>query len=149
MALAFPRLPLDVEIKGTGPDATAAVELLAAELEGLDRVDSTVVASFDAASVALMRERLPRVALSPGLDTLAAWVRSGDPLGDYAVIQVPQFHQGIEVIPLVLGRAHAEGSALWVWLDHPGRETTEHYRQLIDAGVDGVIAASPSRWPRT
>jgi glycerophosphoryl diester phosphodiesterase len=149
VAEAFPGLPLDVEIKVQSPAVTAAtVAVLAGELEELDRVDSTVVVSFDSAVVDLMRARLPEVALSPGLDTLAAWAMSDDPLTGYRVVQIPPFHEGIELIPLMLDRAHAEGMAVWVWPNDPGtQENTGFYQELIDAGVDGVIAGSPRSWP--
>ncbi len=149
VAEAFPELPLDVEIKGAGPGAASAVDVLAVELGALGRVDSTVVVSFEAAIVELMRRRLPEVALSPGLDTLAAWVMSSDPLGDYAVVQIPPSYEGIELVGPVVERAHAEGTAVWVWPNDPDtQENTEYYQELIDAGVDGVIAARPSIWPR-
>jgi glycerophosphoryl diester phosphodiesterase len=149
VALEFPDRPLDVEIKGDRESASAAVPVLAAELEALDRVDSTVVVSFDSAIVEQVRARLPTVALSPGLDTLVAWATSDGTLGQYATIQVPPLYDGIDVVPLVLERAHAEGIAVWVWPNDPDtQENTAYYRHLIDAGVDGVIAASPRRWPR-
>jgi glycerophosphoryl diester phosphodiesterase len=95
-----------------------------------------------------MRARLPAVALSPGLDTIANWALGEQRLGDYAAIQVPPTYEGIDVVAVTLGRAHAEGVAVWVWPNEPVQESTEYYQRLIDMGVDGVIAASPRRWPR-
>jgi glycerophosphoryl diester phosphodiesterase len=149
VAQTFPSLPLDVEIKSQHPTVTSrAVEVLARELGELGRVDSTIVVSFDSAVVDEVRARLPEVALSPGVDTLGAWLVSDASLAGYKAIQVPPFYERIELIPLVLDRAHAEGIAVWIWPNDPGtQENTQFYQELIDAGVDGVIAGSPRSWP--
>lgn len=149
VAEAFPDLPLDVEIKGGGESALAAVDVLAEELESLDRVDSTIVVSFDAAIVEAMHERLPEVATSPGLSTLTEWVLGEEPLEGYDVVQIPPSYEGIDLLEAVLGRAESEGVVVWIWPnDGDTQENSEYYQQLVDAGVGGVLAGSPAAWPR-
>jgi glycerophosphoryl diester phosphodiesterase len=148
VALAFPDLPLDVEVKGEGEAARAAADVLADELEELDRVDSTVVVSFDAATVEHVQSRLPEVATSPGLSTMTDWILGGTPLEGYEVVQVPPSYEGIDLLEVVLDRAEAEGVRVWVWPDDAdAQENADYYQQLIDAGVHGVIAGKPSVWP--
>jgi glycerophosphoryl diester phosphodiesterase len=148
VAVAFPDLPLDVEVKGEGERAEAAADVLADELEELDRVGSTVVVSFDSATVEHVRERLPEVTTSPGLSTMTDWILGGKPLEGYEVVQVPPSYEGIDLLQVVLDRARAEGVLVWVWPDDADtQENADYYQQLIDAGVHGVIAGSPSVWP--
>ena len=148
VALAFPDLPLDVEVKGEGERARAAADVLADELEELDRVESTVVVSFDSATVEHVRTRLPEVATSPGLSTMTDWILGGKPLEGYRVVQVPPSYEGIDLLQVVLDRARAESILVWVWPDDADtQENADYYQQLIEAGVHGVIAGSPSVWP--
>jgi len=148
IAQRFPEAALDVEVKGSGAQGLAVVDALADELEALDRVESTIVVSFDDAIVSAMRARLPEVALSPATNELTAWAFYGQPLGDYPVIQIPPSSGSIPLIPALVEKAHAEGFEVWIWPNDPSlQENAEYYTELIDAGVDGVIAGSPSRWP--
>jgi glycerophosphoryl diester phosphodiesterase len=148
VAEAFVDLPLDVEIKGDGEAAHAAVEVLADELESLERIESTIVASFDASTVERMRERLPDVAVSPGLSTMTDWVLGQEPLEGYDVVQIPPSYDDIDLLDLVLERAEAEGVVVWVWpSDADAQENAEYYEMLIDRGVGAVIAGSPAVWP--
>jgi len=147
VAEGFPDLPLDVEVKGTGEPAMRAADLLADELEELDRVESTVVVSFDSAVVEHVRERLPEVETSPGLSTMAEWVLQGQPLEGYRIVQIPPTYEGIDLLSLVLPKARELGLAVWVWPNEDEQERTEYYQQLIDEGIEGIIAGSPAAWP--
>ena len=66
VAEAFPNLVLDVEIKGSFPDAVPAAEQLAAEIAELGLVDRTIVVSFDDDVIDVFHEISPDVAVSPG-----------------------------------------------------------------------------------
>src|SRR5690606_7384954 len=147
VAEGFPDLPLDVEVKGTGEPAMRAADVLADELEELDRVESTVVVSFDSAVVEHVRERLPEVETSPGLSTMAEWVLQGQPLEGYRIVQIPPTYEGIDLLSLVLPKARELGLAVWVWPNEDEQERTEYYQQLIDEGIEGIIAGSPAAWP--
>ena len=148
VALEFPELPLDVEVKGSGAPARAAADVLVEELSELDRVDSTIVVSFDSATVEHVQTALPEVATSPGLSTMTDWILGGGSIEGYRVVQVPPSYEGADLLDLVLGRARDAGIAVWVWPnDAETQENEAFYRQLIDAGVHGVIAGSPEAWP--
>lgn len=156
VATAFPDHVLDVEIKvqrtaDGSPDLvqsarTAAV--LADEIAALDRTDSVVVVSFDAATIAAFRELAPDVATSPALDTLVSWY-VGEPT-EFAptdvVFQVPPVYEGVEVLtPDVIARAQAEGFEVWVWMDDTAtQETADFYRELLARGADGLLVSRPA-----
>ena len=147
IATCFPELPLDIEIKGTFPDAIPAAEQLARELAALDREASVVVVSFDDRVVDAFHELAPDVAVSPGLGRLTEWFLKGTELPPhFEVLQLPPFQGEIEVItPEVVERIHDEGRIVWVWPDDASTQENEaFYRRLLADGVDGVIAGRPA-----
>lgn len=147
IATRFPELPLDIEIKGSFPDAVPAAEQLARELAELDREDSVVIVSFDDQVVDAFHALAPDVAVSPGIGRLTEWFLNGIELPPYfEVLQLPPFQVGIEVItPEVVQRIHDEGRVVWVWLDDASTQENEgFYRKLLADGVDGVIAGRPA-----
>jgi glycerophosphoryl diester phosphodiesterase len=146
LAVAFPEMPLDIEIKGTFPDALPVVDALAAEIEALDRTDSSVVVAFDDQLVDAFHELAPDVAVSPGLTRLTEWFLNGTEIEPYfEVFQVPPFQAGIEVVSAeTVQRIHAEDRVVWVWPDDAAtQENADFYGRLLDFGVDGVIAGRP------
>lgn len=155
VAQRFPNHVLDVEIKIQNtrdgePDPStgiAAAELLAAEIEELDREQSVIVSSFNDATLAALNELAPSVATSPGLEAMLAWFLSGAPLDPrYEVLQVPLTFEGVEVVtPELTERIHNEGRYVWVWLSGTDVvETSEFYADLLARGVDGLIAGRPA-----
>ncbi|MCY3849294.1 MAG: glycerophosphodiester phosphodiesterase family protein [Acidimicrobiaceae bacterium] len=155
VAERFPNHVLDVEIKlQSGPDGEpdlrtglAAAEVLAAEIAELGREQSVIVASFNDETLAAMNELAPGVATSPGLNAMLAWFLSGEPLDPrYRVLQVPLTFEGVEVVdPELIGRVHDEGRHVWVWLSGTDVvETSEFYAELLERGVDGLIAGRPA-----
>lgn len=143
---AFPEIPFDIEIKGEGEVGMRNAEALAAELERLDRVESSVVVSFDSAIISHFHEQAPEVATSPGVDEMTAWLLGGEPLADHHVtVQVPPVFDGVEVLtPANIEKAHADGLEVWVWMDTPREQENEaFYRSLIELGIDGIIAGRP------
>lgn len=147
---AFPDLPLDIEIKGEGPEGADVAEALAAELRRLGRVDSSIVVSFDASVVAAFHAAAPNVATSPGVAEMVEWLVNGVPLGEHHdVIQVPPEYEGFDVLgdPELdtLNKARAAGVDVWVWpSDAATQENEEFYRTLIGMGIDGIIAGRPA-----
>jgi glycerophosphoryl diester phosphodiesterase len=151
MAAAFPALPLDIEIKGDPEVGPAVAAALAAELTALDRLDSTVVASFDSAVIQQFHALAPDVAVSPGVNEMAAWLLGGGELAEhYRIVQVPPFYDtGGDVIEVLseanLATAEAAGVAVWVWPnDAATQENEEFYAELVAMGVDGIIAGRPA-----
>jgi glycerophosphoryl diester phosphodiesterase len=148
IATRFAGYPLNIEIKGTATDnigmPTAAA--LAAELQKLGREQTVVVTSFDDTVLAAFHRQAPTVALSPGLNTTAAWVLNGTPLPDgMRILQIPPDYQGITVLTADLVRkAHAAGYTVWVWPNGGRYETADGYQRLFAMGVDGIDASKPA-----
>ena len=111
VAEAFPNLVLDVEIKGSFPDAVPAAEQLAAEIAELGLVDRTIVVSFDDDVIDVFHEISPDVAVSPGLTRLTEWFLNDAEIEPYfEVFQVPPFQGDIQVVDAeTVQRVHDEG----------------------------------------
>ena len=145
VAEAFPTLALDVEIKNRDDHAEAAIAALVADLDDLDRRDSVVVVSFSSDVVAAFKEVAPDVATSPGTDEMIAWILGGEALGDHPVVQVPPNYDGIEVLMEAFFTAVEEaGVEVWVWPDSTDQEAGGFYAELLDLGIDGIIAGRPA-----
>jgi glycerophosphoryl diester phosphodiesterase len=145
VAEAFPTLALDVEIKNRGDHTEAAIAALVADLDALDRRDSVVVVSFSSDVVAAFNEAAPDVATSPGTDEMIAWILGGETLGDHPVVQVPPNYDGIEVLMEAFFTAVEEaGVEVWVWPDSTDQEAGGFYAELLDLGIDGIIAGRPA-----
>jgi glycerophosphoryl diester phosphodiesterase len=147
VAEAFPNLVLDVEIKGSFPDAVPVAERLAAEIAELGLTDRTIVVSFDDDLIDVFHKLAPDVAVSPGLTRLTAWFLNGTEIEPYfEVFQVPPFQGDIQVVDAAtVQRVHDEGREVWVWPDDAStQENAEFYGRLIDYGVDGIITGRPA-----
>lgn len=146
VAEAFPDVVLDVEIKGSFPDAVPAAEALAAEIDELGLTDRIVVVSFDDQVLDAFHEIAPDVALSPGLTRLTEWFLNGAEVEPhFKIFQVPPFQGDIEVVNAeTVQRVHDEGRVVWVWPDDAStQENAEFYSKLIADGVDGIITGRP------
>lgn len=154
VAIAFSDLPLDVELKipngeNGEPDLAFAAEIarsLAAELEDLGRTDTTIVVSFEEATLDVFRDAAPTVATSPSVGAMTAWVLEGGVLhANDVVLQLPPDFDGVSVLePFVLDKAKAEGYAVWVWPNSQDQENADFYALMIaDKGLAGVIAGKP------
>ena len=146
IAEAFPDVVLDVEIKGSFPDAIPVVEQLAAEIEELGLTERVVVVSFDDGLLDAFHELAPDVALSPGLTRLTEWFLNGAELEPrFTVLQVPPFQGDIEIVNAeTVQRVHDEGRVVWVWPDDAStQENANFYAVLIGYGVDGIITGRP------
>jgi glycerophosphoryl diester phosphodiesterase len=146
IAEAFPDLVLDVEIKGSFPDAIPVVERLATEIEELGLTKRVVVVSFNDDLLDAFHELAPDVALSPGLTRLTEWFLNGAEVEPhFTIFQVPPFQADIEVVnAATVERLHDEGRVVWVWPDDAStQENAAFYDVLIDTGVDGIITGRP------
>ena len=147
VATRFPDLPLDIEIKGSFPDALPTARQLAAELDSLGRTDSVVVVSFDDDVLDAFHEMAPDVAVSPGLARLTTWFLDGTPLEPYfRVLQLPPFQGDLAIVtPEIIARAHADDQVIWVWADAAGeQENQTFYQEMLELGADGFIAGRPA-----
>ena len=147
IAESFPDHVLDVEIKGSFPDAIPVVEALAAEIAALGLTDRVIVVSFDDQLLDAFHELAPDVALSPGLTRLTDWFLNGAEIEPYfTVFQVPPFQGDIEVVNAdTVQRVHDEGRVVWVWPDDAStQENADFYSVLLGYGVDGIITGRPA-----
>ena len=141
----FPDTWLDLEIKEEGAAARAAADALIALVRAYDAADRTVIVSFDQATVDYVRQQMPEAITSPGIDGITNWFLAGQPLTGHAILQVPPFFGAIPVVtPDFVARAHADGLAVWVWMDSKEQESAEFYAELLAMGVDGLLVSRPS-----
>ena len=151
--LAYPDIPINIEIKGTGDSDVDSflhnAELLAAELKRLGRSAGVIVASFNDAALARFHELAPDVGLAPATGAVAAFKLANVPPPEGTVaFQVPITFGGVGVTDAeFVERAHAQGYAVHVWLSGQ-REAPDVYEQLLDWNVDGVMAAEPTSLER-
>jgi len=149
---AFPKVPINIEIKGrTKKEADAEyianAEVLAKLLRPVKRRDLIVV-SFHQNAVDRFHELAPKVALAPGIDGAAKWFLGGGSPGPGVVaFQVPITYtlgdQTLQITtPENVARAHADGYAWHTWLSDDG-ESRATWTKLLDACVDGVMTAKP------
>ncbi|HYI17723.1 MAG TPA: glycerophosphodiester phosphodiesterase family protein, partial [Solirubrobacteraceae bacterium] len=143
---AFPRTPINIEVKGRTPDEATEeyvrnAEVLAALLRDTGRRDLIVV-SFVQAAVDRFHELAPQIDVAPGVDGSAAFLLGGGSPGEGVVaFQLPITYEfGGQVLDVTtadnVARAHAAGYAWHTWLSNDG-ESPATWRQLIDWCVDG------------
>jgi glycerophosphoryl diester phosphodiesterase len=151
--LAYPAIPINIEIKGAADSDVDSfmrnAELLAAELNRIGRVQGVIVASFNDAALARFHELAPQIGTAPATGAVAAFKLAGirPPEGTVA-FQVPITFGGTTVTDAeFVQRAHAQGYAVHVWLSGQ-REAPDVYEQLLDWNVDGIMAAEPTALER-
>jgi glycerophosphoryl diester phosphodiesterase len=149
---AFPRTPINIEIKGrTKAEADAEyvrnAEVLAALLGKSARRDLIVV-SFKQQAVDRFHELAPAIDVAPGIDGAAAYLLANGSPGDGVVaFQLPiTYRLGEQTLSVTnaanVARAHGDGYAWHTWLSDDG-ESPATWRKLIDWCVDGVMTARP------
>ena len=155
---AFPRTPINIEIKGRTPDEATAeyvqnAEVLARLLKDTKRRDLIVV-SFQQAAVDRFHGLAPRIALAPGIDGAANWLLSGGSPGPGVVaFQVPiTFQTGGTTLQVTtaenVARAHSEGYAWQNWFSNEDRDAPGTWRRLIDMCVDGTMTSRPAAYEK-
>jgi glycerophosphoryl diester phosphodiesterase len=151
---AFPRTPINIEIKGRTPaeeteEYVRNAEVLARLLRKTKR-RNLIVASFQQPAVDRFHELVPRIDVSPGTAGVANWLLAGGSPGDgVAAFQVPiTFRQGGTLLqvttPENVARAHDEGYAWQNWFSGDDRDAPATWRRLIDMCVDGIMTSRSS-----
>jgi glycerophosphoryl diester phosphodiesterase len=147
---AFPRTPINIEIKGRGSDQALFdrnADLLAALL-GQTRRRDLIVVSFNQAAIDRFHAQVPAIPLAPGLTGMAGFILGGASPGEGVVaMQVPiTFDFGGSLLeittPDFVARAHEAGYAVHTWLSND-TEDEATYRSLLAMCVDGIMAAKP------
>jgi glycerophosphoryl diester phosphodiesterase len=155
---AFPKTPINIEIKGrTKAEAVQEyvrnAEVLARLLKHTKRRDLIVV-SFKQEAVDRFHELVPRIDVAPGITGSAAFLLSNQSPGDGVVaFQLPITYEfGGQLLDITtaanVARAHEAGYAWHTWLSDAG-ESPKTWRQLLDWCVDGVMTARPRAFERT
>jgi glycerophosphoryl diester phosphodiesterase len=148
---AFPKTPVNIEIKGRTPaEATEEyvknAEILARLLKDTKR-RNLIVVSFQQAAVDRFHELLPRIDVAPGIDGAANWLLAGGSPGEGVVaFQVPiTFQTGGTTLQVTtaenVARAHSEGYAWQNWFSNEDRDAPATWRSLIDMCVDGIMTS--------
>ncbi len=155
---AFPRTPINVEVKGRTPDE--ATEEYVQNAEALGRLlkntrrRNLIVVSFEQAAVDRFHELVPRIDLAPGIDGAANWLLSGGSPGPGVVaFQVPiTFQFGGSQLEITtadnVARAHREGYAWQNWFSNEDSDAPATWRRLIDMCVDGTMTSRPVAYER-
>ncbi len=147
---AFPRTPINIEIKGRDGSEEAflrGAELLAPLLRRTGRTDIIVV-SFNQGAVDRFHALAPRVPVAPGIGGVASFVLAGGSAGAGVVaLQVPiTFNTGgtrlTITTPDLVRRAHEAGLAVHVWLSNDVEDEAT-YRRLLAMCADAIMAARP------
>jgi glycerophosphoryl diester phosphodiesterase len=144
VAVTFPGVLLNLDIKGTAPLVEPYEELLASELRRLDLGERVIVASFHDDAIQAFRAFAPGVATSAATGETAAFYLSHleEPVVPPVVaFQVPARFGEIDVVTAsFLDAAHAADIAVHVWTINDEGEMA----RLIDLGVDGLVSDRPS-----
>jgi glycerophosphoryl diester phosphodiesterase len=150
---AFPKTPINIEIKGRTPDEAEAeyvrnAEVLARLLKGTKRRD-LIVASFQQPAIDRFHALLPRIDVSPGIAGASAWLLGAGPPGEgVAAFQVPiTFEFGNSILDVTtkenVARAHSQGYAWQNWFSENDSDSPGTWRRLVDLCVDGIMSSRP------
>ncbi len=154
---AFPRTPINIEIKGRTPDEATEeyvrnAETLARLLRDTKR-RNLIVVSFRQEAVDRFHELVPRIDVAPGIGGAAAWLAGGSPGPGVVAFQVPiTFTNEGTVLDVTtpdnVARAHREGYAWQNWFSNEDRDAPGTWRHLIDMCVDGTMTSHPRAFER-
>ena len=149
----FPRMPINIEIKGQEDQESEFVrnaELLAAQLNASPH-SRLIVVSFNQAAVDRFHELAPDIDIAPGLEGLVGHFLNGEPMPNadaVAAIQIPTEYAGVQALtPERVVQAHQSGWAVHVWLSG-NQENERVYNDLLDHCVDGIMPAKPKALER-
>ena len=145
MAVAFPGVLLNLDIKRTSPDVEPYEALLGEELRRLERTRSVIVASFHDDAIQRFRSFAPDVATSAATNETATFYFTsleGAPVVPPAsTFQVPATYGEIDVVTeSFVSAAHDAGVAVHVWTINE----VDEMARLVDLGVDGIVSDRPT-----
>jgi glycerophosphoryl diester phosphodiesterase len=155
---AFPKVPVNIEIKGrTKTEAESEylrnADVLAKLLEHSSR-RNLIVVSFKQSAVERFHQLVPQIDVAPGVDGAAAYLLGGaSPGAGVVAFQLPiTYSLGGQLLqvttPENVARAHADGYAWHTWFGDGDADTSTTWGQLVDACVDGVMTARPRAFAR-
>jgi len=143
--VAFPGMPMNIEIKQAEPSIAAPLCRLIREYDMEERV---LVASFHEVATREFRQACPEVATATIQNEVIILFALSRPFleGVYSpaagAMQVPEYRSGIHVLaPRLIDAAHKRGLQVHAWTIND----EDDMRRLIDLGVDGIITDYPDR----
>jgi glycerophosphoryl diester phosphodiesterase len=149
---AFPKTPINIEIKGrTKAEAVAEYERNAVVLGRLLKTSprrDLIVVSFKQEAVDRFHAIAPKIPLAPGIGGTADWLLGGKSPGENVVaFQLPITYvlngTTLDITTAAnVANAHKDGYAWHTWLSDDG-ESPATWTKLIDWCVDGVMTARP------
>jgi glycerophosphoryl diester phosphodiesterase len=145
MFVAFPGMPMNIEIKQAEPSIAAPLCQLIREHGMADKV---LIASFHDEAIKEFRRKCPEVVTSTGQNEVIALFALSKVFleGVYSpaagAVQVPEYRSGLHVLtPRFVDAAHHRGLQVHAWTINDEADM----RRLIDLGVDGIITDYPDR----
>jgi len=142
---AFPRMPMNIEIKQAEPSMVAPFCELIRDYNMVDRV---LVASFDDETIAEFREECPEVATSTStnetvmLYALSRLFLEATYSAPADAAQVPEYRSGLHVLaPRFVDAAHKRNLEVHAWTINDEGDM----ERMIALGVDGIITDYPDR----
>lgn len=151
---AFPRTPVNIEIKGrTRQEALSEyldnARVLAKLLKNSKRRDLVVV-SFKQEAVDLFHTLAPKISLAPGISGSADFLlKAIRPTQGSVVFQLPITYDypGLGLVTVAnqafIDAAHKAGYAWHVWFGDQDVDGPESWKKLIGLCVDGIMTARP------
>ncbi len=146
IAVAFPGVPLNLDIKRTAPEVEPYEQLLADELRRLGRTNSVIVASFSDAAIQAFRAIAPEVLTSAATaETASFYFATRDHLAlpelPICAFQVPASFGDITVVDeAFVAAAHGAGIAVHVWTIND----VDEMARLVELNIDGIITDTPT-----
>lgn len=139
----YPSMPMLIEIKTKTPEAT---QIFGEMLGTYNRWGSTIVASFDEATLERFRKQYPQAATAASQTEVISFLLLSK-LGLSALyspsanaLQVPMRAMGIEVVTKgFVAAAHQRGMQVHTWT----LNSKEQMQLAIDRGVNGIITDRP------
>jgi glycerophosphoryl diester phosphodiesterase len=155
---AFPRTPINIEIKGRTPEEATEeyvrnAQVLARLLDGTKR-RNLIVVSFKQDAVDRFHQLVPSIDVAPGIDGAANWLLFGRSPGPGVVaFQVPVTYRLSGTLIKVttadnVTHAHVEGYAWQNWFSNDDRDAPATWRRLIDMCVDGTMTSHPRAYEK-
>jgi glycerophosphoryl diester phosphodiesterase len=156
---AFPKTPINIEVKGRTEEEDTSeyvynAEVLARELAGVER-DDLIVVSFHQAAVDRFHELQPTIGVAPGTSGVADWILNESPPTQGTVaIQLPiTFKFGDSLLDVTTAqnveRTHRGGYAVHTWFGDEDVDGARNWRKLVDWCVDGIMTSHPVQLERT
>ncbi len=151
---AFPRTPINIEIKGrtkkedVGEYLTNA-RVLAAFLKSSPRRDLVVV-SFKQEAVDLFHRLAPKIPIAPGISGSADFfLKNIRPDAGSVVFQLPVTYDypGLGLITVAnkdfIDKAHGAGYGWHVWFGNDDPDAPATWKKVTDLCVDGIMTSRP------